>query len=95
MPKSSPPWYFLQVTTILGILIVGILYILGANLLKGNKLNRINFQVPRKKAGSFVARFFIAFKIGGTILGQLDILKKKRSTVIGQPLDLFGSGGQI
>jgi len=35
MPKSSPPWYFLPVTTVLGILLVDILYIyiIGANLL--------------------------------------------------------------
>ena len=30
---EDPPWYFLPVTTILGLLIMLVLYIIGANLL--------------------------------------------------------------
>ena len=33
MPKSDPPWYFTPLATVLGILIVIVLYIFGANLL--------------------------------------------------------------
>ena len=47
---EDPPWYFLPVTTILGILIMLVLYIIGANLR--------NWLIPGTVARPFPLKYF-------------------------------------
>jgi len=56
MSRTDPPWYFLPVTTILGILITGVVYIIGANL-----LNWVSPGTVTRFLSSFFKLFLIFF----------------------------------
>ena len=50
MPSPNPTWYFLVLTTTLGILATGVVYVIGANLL--------NWLIPGTVTGQFPLNFF-------------------------------------